>query len=87
VKDMFLDVQAEIPMHEVESFGPAAGQHIIEMLRRSADELCDRDGARLRTDRMPEIIIKRAMHPLTGDVLLVASRWATVAPESVASSN
>jgi hypothetical protein len=55
---------------------------VLERMRDSADRLCAERGARLRTDRAPEIIVQQAMHPLLGDMTLFASRWAAVAPEA-----
>jgi hypothetical protein len=52
-------------------------------MRDSADRLCAEIGARLRTDRAPEIVVQEAQHPLLGDFTLFASRWAVVAPERI----
>lgn len=55
----------------------------MEKMRVKADELCAAAGARLRTDRPPEIISKIASHRLTqGDWVLVASRWWADVPDT-----
>jgi hypothetical protein len=85
VRDVFIDVTADIRLDELRRIPPGrrAGE-ILEVLRRKADAECERVGARLRTDREPELHLRDAQHPLGWDVLLVASRWAVVAPESLA---
>ena len=82
MRDTFVDVRLEVPVRELAAL-PDASQQVLERMRDSADRLCAESGARLRTDRAPEIIVQQAMHPLLGDMTLFASRWAVVAPESV----
>lgn len=82
MRDTFIDVRLEVPVRELAALRDAS-QQILERMRDSADRLCAEHGARLRTDRAPEIIVEQAMHPLLGDMTLFASRWAVVAPESV----
>jgi len=82
MRDLFVDVRLEVPVRELAAL-PDASQQVLERMRDSADRLCADSGARLRTDRAPEIIVEQAMHPLLGDMTLFASRWAVVAPESV----
>ena len=82
MRDTFVDVRLEVPVRELAAL-PDAGQQVLERMRDSADRLCAESGARLRTDRAPEIVVQQAMHPLLGDMTLFASRWAVVAPESV----
>lgn len=84
MRDTFVDVRLEVPVAELAGLSDAATQ-VLERMRDSADRLCAESGARLRTDRSPEIIVQQAIHPLLGDMTLFASRWAVVAPESVAS--
>jgi hypothetical protein len=74
VRDVFVDVTLEVPAREMRH--PDAPQAVLERMRDSADRLCSERGARLRTDRAPEVIVKQAMHPLLGDMTLFASRWA-----------
>lgn len=83
MRDAFVDVTLEVSLVELaRESDPSA--YILEKMRGAADTLCDRNGARLRTDRKPEIHIKEGRHIITQeDVLLCASRWAVVAPESV----
>ena len=83
MRDTFVDVRLEVPVRELAAL-PDASQQVLERMRDSADRLCEERGARLRTDRAPEIVIQQAMHPLMGDMTLFASRWAVVAPETVA---
>lgn len=82
MRDVFVDVLLEVPTAELRGL-PYAAQQVLERLRDSADRLCSDQGARLRTDRAPELIVKEAQHVLMGDMTLFASRWAAVAPESV----
>lgn len=82
MRDAFIDVLLEVPVREL------AGLHdptraLYERMREGADAKCAEVGARLRTDRAPEVVVREGRHPLIGDVTLVASRWAVVAPESV----
>jgi hypothetical protein len=84
VRDTFVDVRLEVSTRELSGLGDDASQQVLERMRDSADRLCAERGARLRTDRAPEIIVQQAMHPLLGDMTLFASRWAAVAPEAVA---
>jgi hypothetical protein len=81
VRDTFIDVLLEVPAKEMRH--PDAPQAVLERMRDSADRLCAEQGARLRTDRAPEILVKEGIHPLLGDMTLFASRWAVVAPETV----
>lgn len=86
MRDVFVDVLLEIPAADL------AGQndpthYLYEQMRRKADQTCDENGARLRTDRTPEVVVRQGRHPLLGvDMVLVASRWAVIAPERVAAA-
>ena len=82
MRDLFVDVLLEVPSPELRRLHDPAGE-VLERMRIKADQACDEQGAQLRTDRAPEIVVKEAMHPLLGDMTLFASRWAAVAPESV----
>ena len=82
MRDVFVDVLLEVPTGELRGLPDAATQ-VMERMRDSADRLCEEQGARLRTDRAPEIIVKEAQHILLGDMTLFASRWAAVAPEAL----
>ena len=82
MRDVFVDVTLEVPVRELRQLHDPA-QQVVERMRDSADRLCQEQGARLRTDRAPELVVKEAMHPLLGDMTLFASRWAAVAPETV----
>ena len=83
MRDAFVDVTLEVPAAElVRLSDPTA--FLYERMRDRADALCAESGARLRTDRAPEVIVQEGRHPLLGlDVTLVASRWAVVVPDSV----
>jgi hypothetical protein len=82
MRDAFVDVRLEVPTHELQGLSDASTQ-VLERMRDSADRLCAESGARLRTDRAPEIVVQEAQHPLLGDFTLFASRWAVVAPERI----
>jgi hypothetical protein len=77
--DAFIDVQLEIAASSITD-RDTTSRFIIERSRHEAEVLAERSGATVRTDRAPEIVVRRAMHSLTGDVLLVASRWAVLTP-------
>lgn len=85
MKDVFVDVTAEILLSELARVIDP-DREVYELLRQKADAACAENGARLRTDRAPEVHVKRAQHYLGWDVLLVASRWAVVAPDSLAAA-
>lgn len=62
---------------------PDPPRFVLEAARAEADALCERSGARLRTDRAPEILIKEGQHRITGrQCVLVATRWAVTAPDN-----
>lgn len=87
MRDMFIDVLLEVPavdlLHQEDPT-----RYLYERMRERADELCAENGARLRTDRSPEVHVREGRHPLLGlDMTLVASRWAVVAPDRVATGS
>lgn len=82
MRDAFIDVLLEVPVRELQGvYDPTRA--LWERLRECADAKCAEVGARLRTDRAPEVHVREGRHPLFGDMTLVASRWAVVAPDSV----
>jgi hypothetical protein len=83
VRDLFVDVRLEVPTRELLALGEDGPRQVVERMRDSADRLCAEQGARLRTDRAPELLVNDAIHPLLGDMTLFASRWPVVAPETV----
>ena len=84
MRDLFVDVLLEVPVRELAGvYDPT--RVLYERMREAADAKCAESGARLRTDRAPEVHVREGRHPLIGDMTLVASRWAAVAPESVGS--
>lgn len=83
MRDMFIDVLLEVPAADLRQLDDPT-RFLYERMRHRADELCEGNGARLRTDRSPEVHIREGRHPLLGiDMTLVASRWAVVAPDGV----
>lgn len=83
MQDIFMDVRLEIDADSLSREADPA-QWVIEKARYEADKLCEQSGARLRTDRAPEIIVERGQHRLTGQLcVLVATRWAVIAPDTV----
>jgi hypothetical protein len=82
VRDVFVDVLLEVPVRELAAL-PDPSRELYERMRESADKLCAEQGARLRTDRAPEVHVREGRHVLLGDMTLVASRWAAVAPEVI----
>lgn len=81
--DVFIDVHSEFDTLSLAKLADP-GREVMEMVRGIAERLCEGRGATVRTDRAPEVIIRRAVKPETGaDVTLVSSRWAVVAPESL----
>lgn len=81
MRDLFIDVLLEVPVAKLARMEDPT-RALYERMRERADELCADKGARLRTDRAPEVHIREGRHLLLGDMTLVASRWAAVAPES-----
>ena len=82
MKDVFIDVTLEVPVAQLALLQDPT-RELYESMRTKADQMCRENGARLRTDRAPEVRIQEARHPLLGDMTLVASRWAVVAPDRV----
>ena len=86
MRDVFVDVLLEVPLSDLAGVEDPT-KHLYDRMRESADELCAEQGAKLRTDRAPEVHVREGRHPLLGlDMLLVASRWAVVAPERFAAA-
>jgi hypothetical protein len=86
VRDVFVDVLLEIPTSDL-ALQDDPTKYLFDRMRDEADRLCDEGGAELRTDRAPEVVIRAGRHPLLGvDMTLVASRWAVLAPESLAAA-
>jgi hypothetical protein len=86
VRDAFVDVLLEIPTADLGSQQDPT-KYLFDRMRTKADETCDEQAARLRTDRTPEVVVRQGRHPLLGvDMTLVASRWAVVVPERVAAA-
>lgn len=86
MQDLFVDVTFEVPAPELaKSADPS--RFVFEMMRDRADALCAENGARLRTDRAPELQISQAVDLRTGlDMVLCAGRWPVVVPDSVAAA-
>ena len=82
MKDVFIDVTLEVPVAQLARLRDPT-RELYESMRTKADALCRENGARLRTDRAPEVRVQEAHHPLLGDMTLIASRWAVVAPDGV----
>ena len=83
MKDTYLDVRLELNEDALLD-APDPTAFVIETSRAEADRLCAENGAHLRTDRAPEVYLERGQHRLTGErCLLIATRWACVAPENV----
>lgn len=84
MQDIFVDVLLEVPTIDLAQQDDPT-RYIFDRMRERADSLCAETGARLRTDRAPEVHIREGRHPLLGlDMTLVASRWPVVAPERLA---
>lgn len=86
MQDIYIDVLLEVPIADLQhQADPTA--YLYERMRSRADEMCAENGASLRTDRAPEVVVREGRHPLLHlDMVLVASRWAVVAPEKVAAT-
>lgn len=84
MRDAFVDVTYEVPALEL-AMQRDPPSYVLERMRDRADALCAEQGARLRTDRSPEVIVNQAVERATGaDTVLIASRWAVVVPDAVA---
>lgn len=85
MRDAYLDVCLEVSESDMARVPrDKTGQILLDKLRPAADEAVARvSGARLRTDRQVELHVGYGEHRLTGErMLLVASRWPVVVPES-----
>lgn len=84
MQDSFVEVTLEVPARTLMlQRDPSA--YVFETMRDRADELCQANFGRLRTDRAPEIIVSNAVDRSTGaDMVLCASRWPVVIPDAVA---
>lgn len=73
------DWQVERSVHDRNEFSRQA----IEKMREKAREEAERAGGYLRVDRTPEFDSRQVGHPVLGvDLILVASRWWCVMPDS-----
>lgn len=73
------DWQVERSVHDRNEFSRQA----IEKMRNAAAVEAELAGGYLRTDRMPEFDSRQVGHPVLGiDLIVVASRWWCVMPES-----
>lgn len=83
MRDAFVDVQLELNPDAL-ALESDPSQYVLEASRAEAERLCDDNRAQLRTDRAPEVLVKKGIHKLTRqEVLLVASRWAVRVPSGV----
>jgi hypothetical protein len=86
MRDIYVDVLLEVPVSEL-AVQSDPTRYLYEVMRLKADAMCAESGARLRTDRAPEVEVREGQHPITRqDVTLVASRWPVVAPDSLVTS-
>ena len=84
MRDSFVDVTLEVPARTL-MLERDPSRYVFEAMRSKAEELCDRNFGRLRTDSAPEIIVTNATDRATGsDMVLCASRWPVVIPDAVA---
>ena len=86
MRTALLDVHLEVRVpDQVDETGgdPEFWRQAIERMREKADEMATAGGGRLRTDRAPEMLSKRASHMLVpGAWILMATRWHVDVPES-----
>lgn len=84
MRDAFVDVTFEVPEAELRAMRNP-GRYVFEKLRDAADRLCEESGARLRTDRRPELHMRKGAHKITHvDHVLFAARFPVTVPETVA---
>jgi hypothetical protein len=84
MRDSFVDVTLEVPARTLR-LERDPSRFVFEKMRDRAEELCERNFGRLRTDSAPEIIVSNAVDRSTGDdMVLCASRWPVVIPDAVA---
>ena len=79
----YIDVLLEVPVAELAKCDDPT-RTLWEAMRTKADMDCRDQGAKLRTDTTPQVIVRQAHTALIGDVTLVASRWAVDVPDHVA---
>jgi len=81
---LYVDVNVELDVLELAKVADPS-RYALELSRETADRLCIESGARLRTDRPPEVVIGRGVDPFTGrDVVMAASRWVVEGPDALA---
>lgn len=83
MRDSFVEVTLEVPAQSLMlERDPSA--FVFETMRSRAEEMCERNFGRLRTDSAPEFLVKNAVTPDGVDMVLLASRWPVVIPDAVA---
>lgn len=85
MRDTFLDVTLEVSAADMTRYPQGkTGQVLLDKLRPVVDEaVAAVPGARLVLTRGVELHVGHGEHKLTGEeMLLVASRWPIVVPES-----
>lgn len=86
MRDAFIDVLVEIPTADLAAESDPTA-HLYRLMTNAADRECALVGAQLRTDRVPEVLVQQAQHPLLSVAMtLVASRWAVRVPDAVAAA-
>ena len=83
MRDSFVDVTLEVPARTL-MLERDPTRFVFESMRDKAEQLCERNYGRLRTDRAPEIIVHNAIDSTGVDMVLCASRWPVVIPDAVA---
>jgi hypothetical protein len=87
VKEVQIDVEMELPADEIQAGDRDFARQAMERMRDHADAVAREQGCTLRTDRLPEFNVMRAMTPgrplqAAEEVILIASRWWVDAPDS-----
>lgn len=87
MKEAQIDVEMELDADEYQAADPDFPRRAMERMRDHASAVAAEQGATLRTDRLPEFNIMRAMTPnrplaASREVILVASRWWVDAPDT-----
>lgn len=79
-------VDVEVDVRELVGMTPEQqARHVIGLTKHKADEVAAGKGGYVRTDRLPEITIKKGSQVLTGvDMLLVHIVWHAEVPDGAA---
>lgn len=81
MRDRFLDVRYEV-QREALLAEPDPSGYVMAALRGKAEAMCQEYGAQLQSGA-PEVLVEEGLHPLLGDMVLIAARFQVRTSETV----